>query len=183
MQVVHTLGAGQLHHFLGKDEDLRDFLMALNGAEGLKEVFVAAEELVRVSSVLGAYSEAKQRGLVRCTQHHSGRTETHTRFRIIARRRRGERAHGGRRTATLACLIHSQIRMRTRLITQESHIGLHVIWRKAGNERNGHFEVCETGQVVKKLPGVHRNVVSGHDADCHPLAKYHGLPFPANLAL
>ena len=43
MQVVHALGAGQLHHLLGKDEDLRDFLVALDGAEGLKEVFVAAE--------------------------------------------------------------------------------------------------------------------------------------------
>ena len=43
MQVVHALGAGQLHHLLGKDEDLGDFLVVLDGAEGLKEVFVAAE--------------------------------------------------------------------------------------------------------------------------------------------
>ena len=43
MQVVHALGAGQLHHLLRKYEDLGDFLVALDGAEGLKEVFVAAE--------------------------------------------------------------------------------------------------------------------------------------------
>ena len=43
MQVVHALGAGQLHHLLRKYEDLGDFLVAFDGAEGLKEVFVAAE--------------------------------------------------------------------------------------------------------------------------------------------
>jgi len=43
MQVVHTLSARQLHHLLGKDEDLRYFLVALEVVEGLKEVFVAAE--------------------------------------------------------------------------------------------------------------------------------------------
>ena len=43
VQIVHTLSTRQLHHLLRKDEDLRDFLVALEVAEGLKEVFVAAK--------------------------------------------------------------------------------------------------------------------------------------------